>query len=192
VDTALKVIVGLGNPGPTYEHTRHNAGAWFIRLLGQQNTPLRFEAKFHGLYGRMSIEGNDCHLLIPGTFMNHSGQAVAAITRFFKIAATNVLVAHDELDLPVGTIRLKQNGGHGGHNGLRDIISHLGTPDFLRLRVGIGHPGDSSQVLNYVLGQPPKKDTEKIHDTLTAAMSILPYLVQGKVNQAMQQLHTTV
>lgn len=190
MDTSLKLIVGLGNPGPTYEHTRHNAGAWFVQLLSQQNTPLRLEAKFHGFYGRMSIEGNDCHLLIPSTFMNHSGQAVAAITHFFKIPAANVLVAHDELDLPVGSVRLKQSGGHGGHNGLRDIISHLGTSDFLRLRVGIGHPGHSSQVLNYVLGQPSKKDATTIHDTLIGAMAILPYLVHGKVARAMQELHT--
>lgn len=187
----MKLIVGLGNPGPEYERTRHNAGAWFAEMLSEQSgQSLRLEVKFQGLYARMKLAHNDCHVLIPTTFMNHSGQSVAAVARFYKIEPENILVAHDELDLPTGSLRLKKGGGHAGHNGLRDIIAHLGTADFLRLRIGIGHPGHSSKVLNYVLGLPSKAEAQAIQDALISASAILPTLFRGNLAEAMQTLHS--
>jgi PTH1 family peptidyl-tRNA hydrolase len=149
----LQLIVGLGNPGLEYAQTRHNAGVWFVAALAaEHNIRLNPEAKYFGLVGRGTINGQEVRLLIPTTFMNRSGQAVSALANFFKIPLDAILVAHDELDLPAGSIRLKTGGGHGGHNGLRDIISSSGNQNnFHRLRIGIGHPGDAKLVSNFVL-----------------------------------------
>ena len=146
----IKLIVGLGNPGPQYEQTRHNAGAWYVNALAHDySIPLQLETKFFGHVGRGMIGNSDCRLLIPNTFMNLSGKAVGALATFYKILPDEILVAHDELDIDPGTVKLKQSGGHGGHNGLRDIISALANNrDFYRLRIGIGHPGNKSQVTN--------------------------------------------
>lgn len=187
----IKLIVGLGNPGAEYEKTRHNAGAWFVEALAQKaNTNLSTNKKFHGLYSSATIEGQECHLLIPTTFMNLSGQAVQAVTNFYKISPEQILVAHDEIDLPVGDIRLKFDGGHGGHNGLRDIISHLSTNKFYRLRIGVGHPGNSKLVHDYVLHPPKKSEKELIDDAIQNAEGIIPKMLNGEFQKAMMALHT--
>jgi len=185
----IQLIVGLANPGLEYEDTRHNAGAWFVSLLAK-NTDLKHEKKFHGFHALINLNNHDCHLLIPTTFMNLSGQSVQALANYYKIPPTAILIAHDEIDLPVGTIRLKQDGGHGGHNGLRDIIAHLHTTQFHRLRIGIGHPGNSKDVTDYVLNPPSKNERKQIDDTLQAAEVVLPQLLRGEFQQAMQFLHT--
>ena len=186
----IKLVVGLGNPGVEYDKTRHNAGAWFVEsLLASTSSSLRAEKKFFGQYGQLTTANHLFHVLIPTTFMNHSGQALLAISQFFKITPEEMLVAHDELDLPVGVARLKKNGGHGGHNGLRDIIRCLGTQDFLRLRIGIGHPGDKRHVLDYVLGRPSISDGQKIHQAISDASFAMPFLLKGDVEGAMQYLH---
>lgn len=206
----LQLIVGLGNPGPKYQHTRHNAGAEFLAHLaehgdsarhdtgagflrgllskGPANT-LRPERKFLGEYGKINIAGQDLHCLIPTTFMNNSGQAVKALASFYKIPADAILVAHDELDLPAGTAKFKRGGGHGGHNGLRDIISHLGSNDFYRLRIGIGHPGNSKQVIDYVLKQASVADKQLISQTLDEAIRVLPELLAGNWNKAQTKMN---
>jgi PTH1 family peptidyl-tRNA hydrolase len=187
----ISLIVGLGNPGQQYQRTRHNAGAWFLELVCQHlNTQLRPDSKVFGLSGRVDFQGNDLRLLVPTTYMNHSGKAVSAMCQYFKIAPQEILVAYDDLDLPAGTVRLKQGGGHGGHNGIRDIISALGTSDFQRLRLGIGHPGDSSQVLNFVLGEPGKTEKDAMDDSLIRSLKVLPLICEGKLQIAMNSLHT--
>jgi PTH1 family peptidyl-tRNA hydrolase len=188
----IQLIVGLANPGAEYEKTRHNAGAWFIEeLVDQISTTLRRTSQFQGLHCFTQIERNDCHLLIPTTFMNHSGQAVQALASYYKIAPTSILIVHDEIDLSVGEVRLKFGGGHGGHNGVRDVIRHLGTNEFYRLRVGVGHPGDSKEVVDYVLKPPKKEEREQIDLALQEANKILPLLLKGDYQKAMQQLHTS-
>jgi PTH1 family peptidyl-tRNA hydrolase len=155
----VDLIVGLGNPGPEYEHTRHNAGFWFVDAVAVAHaTPFRKEKKFHGEVARFYAGGHDIWLLKPDTFMNNSGQAVQALAGFYKIDLEHILVAHDDLDLPPGTARLKQGGGHGGHNGLRDIISKMGGSGFQRLRLGIGHPGDKNKVTGHVLKKTSSED----------------------------------
>src|SRR5574340_209360 len=150
--TGIRLIVGLGNPGRQYAATRHNVGfMWVERLAGTEGAALKPEARFHGLAGRLVLDGRELWLLQPQTFMNVSGRAVAAFAHFYRLAPEEVLVVHDELDLPPGTVRLKQGGGHGGHNGLKDIVAHLHTPAFWRLRFGIGHPGEKDRVADYVL-----------------------------------------
>ena len=187
----ITLIVGLGNPGQQYRLTRHNAGAMFLESLAQEfGGQFKVEAKFFGASARLSIAGQDVRLLFPATYMNHSGKAVAAVSQYYKIPPANILVAYDELDLPNGTARLKQGGGHGGHNGVRDIISALGDRDFLRLRLGIGHPGDSSKVLNYVLGEPSRQEAETLQASINRAIDIVPYLVEGNHQAAMTTLHT--
>ncbi|MBW6391651.1 MAG: aminoacyl-tRNA hydrolase [Halomonas sp.] len=187
----VKAIIGLGNPGDNYAATRHNAGAWLVEILARQaGTELRTEKKFLGLYAKVQLDGQELHLLEPTTFMNRSGGAVAALCQFFKIAPGELLVAHDELDLPPGTARYKQGGGHGGHNGLRDIISALGDKDFNRLRIGIGHPGDSRQVTNYVLGRPGKSELEAIGAALDESLATLPLVMTGEWARAMSRLHS--
>lgn len=187
----IDLIVGLGNPGQQYEDTRHNAGAWFVeRLAHRSNTPLKQDSKYQGLTGRATIDGHDVRLLIPQTFMNLSGQPVAAFANFFKIPAEKILVAHDELDLDPGVIRLKQGGGHGGHNGLRDIISKLGNnKNFARLRIGIGHPGNASQVSGFVLSKAPQKERELIDDAIDEALSHAADIVAGNAEKTMNKLH---
>jgi len=187
----LALVVGLGNPGQRYQHNRHNAGAMFLqRLCDKFKGELRTESKFHGHAGRIEIGGHEVRLLFPTTYMNNSGKAVAAITHFYKIPPERILIAYDELDLPIGTTRLKKGGGPGGHNGVRDVLSALGSPDFLRLRFGIAHPGDASKVLDYVLGDFSRDDAISIEKEFDKALAIMPLLVKGEVQQAMTQLHT--
>lgn len=186
----LHAIVGLGNPGAEYERTRHNAGFWFVDgLAAGGGVPFRTESKFHGQLARIRLGGGDVLLLKPSTFMNRSGQAVQALAQFYKLAPTSILIAHDELDLPAGTSRLKAGGGHGGHNGLRDIHKVLGD-SYLRLRIGIGHPGDKSMVLNYVLGRASKNDEQSILDTFDDAYGAVETWLTRGWERALTQLHT--
>lgn len=190
--TAIKLIVGLGNPGSEYRGTRHNAGADFTEELARLNGgALRAESRFFGLAGQVNLAGHDLRLLIPTTFMNRSGKAVAAMATFFKINPDQILVAHDELDIAPGTARFKRGGGHGGHNGLRDIIPALGNNnDFYRLRIGIGHPGHASRVSGYVLSKPSAEDRERIDASIREAISALPLLLDGDATKAMTRLHS--
>ncbi|VUD59822.1 Peptidyl-tRNA hydrolase [Thalassocella blandensis] len=191
-DTPIKLIVGLGNPGHDYQNTRHNAGQDFVEALARQfNESLQPTPKFFGDSGRIIIAGRDIRLLVPTTYMNRSGQAVAAISQFYKIPVENILVAHDELDLPPGVARLKIGGGHGGHNGLRDIIAASGnSKNFGRLRLGIGHPGNAKLVSNYVLKRAPADEQNKIEDAITAALNYAPDLATGDWEKAMRELHS--
>ena len=188
----IKLIVGLGNPGSEYRGTRHNAGADFVEQLTREcGTTLLPESKFSGLAGRVNLAGHDLRLLVPTTFMNRSGQAVSAMANFFKITAEEILVAHDELDIPAGTARFKRGGGHGGHNGLRDIVPSLGNnKDFYRLRIGIGHPGHASKVTGYVLGAPSQVDRTRIDASIEEAIAALPLLLGGDEVKAMTRLHS--
>lgn len=190
--TQVKAIIGLANPGSEYEATRHNAGAWLIdALVRDAGDTLRPEKKFLGRYARIRLDGQDIHLLEPTTFMNRSGGAVAALAQFFKLAPDELLVAHDELDLAPGTARYKTGGGHGGHNGLRDIVRALGNDNgFHRLRLGIGHPGDARQVTNYVLGRPGKAERAAIDDAIDECCATLPQAISGDWTKAMQRLHS--
>jgi PTH1 family peptidyl-tRNA hydrolase len=181
-----RLIVGLGNPGIEYEEHRHNLGFWFIdRLARELKLKLVAQGKF---FGRIARSDEHC-LVQPSTFMNRSGQAVAALARFYKIAAEEVLVIHDELDLPPGSIRLKQGGGNGGHNGLKDIQAQLATPDFWRLRLGIGHPGERAEVINYVLKAPRREERDLIDRALDRCLLAWPKLVAGDYEAAQRQLH---
>jgi len=188
----IQLIVGLGNPGAEYEPTRHNAGFWFVDELAQRyRQSFRKEQRFQSEVARCRIDGVDCRLQKPLTFMNRSGQAVRALMQFFRIPLQQILVVHDELDLPPGVIKLKQGGGHGGHNGLRDLISHLGGKDFYRLRVGIGHPGHRDQVVDYVLKKPSQDDRRLIEDALYEAQAVMPDIVRGEFARAMNTLHSS-
>ena len=187
----LKLIVGLGNPGSEYTETRHNAGFWFVEELAAANgAQFRSEKKFHGEVAKIHVAGCDIWLLKPQTFMNRSGQAIKSLASFYRMNAENILVAHDELDLEVGVIKLKMGGGHGGHNGLRDTIAHLGTKDFHRLRIGIGHPGSKNQVVDYVLHRPSQDERIGIDNAISDARSVLPLLAEGAMEKAMHQLHS--
>jgi PTH1 family peptidyl-tRNA hydrolase len=187
----IQLIVGLGNPGDKYAQTRHNAGAEFVEQLAARHlAPLKPEKKYHGLYARIQWQGLDLHLLNPTTFMNRSGLSVKALADFFKIKPEHILIAHDELDLPLGTAKLKKGGGHGGHNGLRDTIAHLGTNNFQRLRLGIGHPGDSRKVTGYVLGRLGKQEAEQLTDVFNDVLRVLPDAASGKLAAAMNRLHS--
>jgi PTH1 family peptidyl-tRNA hydrolase len=190
--TAIQLIVGLGNPGPEYEQTRHNAGALFVeRLARQQGVSLSADRKYFGLVGKFSHQGRDVRLLIPTTYMNRSGQSVAALANFFRIPPEAILVAHDELDMPPGTAKLKVGGGHGGHNGLRDIIAQLGNQNsFHRLRLGIGHPGDKNLVSGFVLGRAPRSEQEKLEASFDFALDVLPEMLAGDWTKAMHKLHS--
>ncbi len=184
--------MGLGNPGPAYQDTRHNAGFWFIdNLCRQYGLSLLEERRAQGLVGRITIGGEPCRVLMPGSFMNRSGYSVAALAGYFRIVPEEILVVHDDLDLEPGTIRVKRGGGHGGHNGLRDIIAQLGSREFLRLRVGIGHPGQRDDVVDYVLSRPSRADREAIVETLEQALEQLPKIVTGDIAAAQRQLHTS-
>jgi len=190
--TAIRLVVGLGNPGPDYQKTRHNAGAWLLdELAWDYKQSWRAENKFFGEAARASLPGgSDLWLLKPTTFMNLSGQSVVALARFYKILPNEILVVHDELDLPPGSARFKQGGGHGGHNGLKDIIAKLGTPDFWRLRLGIGHPGERTEVVNYVLKKPRAEEQAEIDQAIVSALAVLPQALAGDMAGAMKQLHT--
>lgn len=186
----MKLIVGLGNPGRQHEATRHNAGFWWVdRLASEHAVTLRNEARFHGRAGRISQGGRECWLLKPATYMNASGRAVQALTHFYRIAPHEVLVVHDELDLPPGTAKLKRGGGVAGHNGLKDIGAAIGN-DFWRLRVGIGHPGDRAAVSNYVLGPPAREEVALIDAAIERSLEIWPLLIEGNTEGAMHRLHT--
>lgn len=186
----IRLIVGLANPGAQYAKTRHNAGAWFLHELAQrQGLTLTPSSKFHGLSACYSFSDTQCYLLEPATFMNASGQSVRSTAQFYKLLPEQILVVHDELDFEPGIVRLKYGGGHGGHNGLRNIIAELKTPDFYRLRVGIGHPGQRDQVTPYVLGQPNKADKESIMSAIDEGLTIVDEIIQGQFEKAMRHLH---
>lgn len=186
----IRLIVGLGNPGPDYAATRHNVGYWFVDALAAAHGGVfRSEGKFHGELCRLTLGGADLRLLKPSTYMNRSGQSVAAVSRYFDIPAEAILVAHDELDLPVGKVRLKQGGGHAGHNGLRDTIAVLGSAEFWRLRIGIDHPGERGQVIGYVLGRPSQEDAAAIREALDQAQGVSADLLVGRYQAAMNRLH---
>lgn len=193
MDTPIRLIVGLGNPGPKYERTRHNAGADFVLALAQHsNVQLKDDTKFFGRVGRISLDGADVRLLNPSTFMNRSGQSISAVAKFYDIPAQAILVAHDELDLNPGTIRLKLGGGHGGHNGLRDTIKALGNnKNFARLRIGIGHPGHANEVVDFVLKKASKAEQQMITQCIDEAINVMPDIAAGQWNQAMKTLHST-
>jgi len=184
-------VVGLGNPGPKYAETRHNAGFWFIdRLAHAHGAVLRAENKFSGEVARVTTPAGECWLLKPMTYMNHSGRSVAALCNFYRIAPAELLVVYDELDLAPGTMRLKTGGGHGGHNGMRDICSALGSRDFHRLRIGIGHPGHKEAVVGYVLSRPGKAEQQAIEDGIGEALGHWGLIQAGELQQAMNSLHT--
>lgn len=186
----LRAIVGLGNPGAQYEQTLHNAGFWFVDQLARRyGGQFRPEAKFFGEICRVQIGDQDVWLLKPGTFMNRSGRAVSALLNFYKISMAEMLVVHDEIDLPPGDTRLKVGGGHGGHNGLRDIIPAVGK-DFTRLRVGVGHPGHKDKVADYVLGRASRAAQEAIEASLDRAEGVIEDVVAGDLARAMNVLHT--
>lgn len=192
MDTPVQLIVGLGNPGQQYEQTRHNAGADFVLALSEScGITLKSESKFFGATGRASIAGHNVRLLVPDTYMNCSGKAVAAMASFYQIPPEAILIAHDELDLNPGTARLKLGGGHGGHNGLRDTIQSLGNNrNFARLRIGIGHPGSASEVVNFVLRKAPQNEQQLIHQSIDDAIEIMPLVIAGQWNSAMKALHS--
>ncbi len=189
----MRLVVGLGNPGPEYAATRHNAGYWFVeRLASQAGVGLRGESRFHGSVGRLPAGGEDCWLLLPQTFMNASGRSVGAFARFYRIAPEDLMVVHDELDLPPGTPRLKKGGGVAGHNGLKDIAAHLGSRDFWRLRLGIGHPGDRATVVDYVLHPPRGEEQALIDEAIGKSLDVWPFIARGDLEAAMLKLHTKV
>ena len=188
----IQLVVGLGNPGAEYSKTRHNAGDWFVQeLASRYNISLKPEKKYFGLYGKGLIAGQLVHLLIPTTFMNRSGQAVAPLANFFRIPVEDILVAHDELDLLPGIAKFKLGGGHGGHNGLKDIISKLGNnKNFYRLRIGIGHPGDRNRVSGFVLGKAPSSEQNLIDQSIDEAARCTHILGQDGLAKAMNRLHS--
>ncbi len=187
---AIQLIVGLGNPGQKYEKTRHNAGFWFVDELARRYfANFKLESRFSGEVSKASIQGHTVWLLKPTTFMNKSGLAARQLASFYKISVENILIVHDELDLKPATIRLKLSGGHGGHNGLRDLHAHLGK-EYWRLRIGIGHPGDRNKVVDYVLSQASKNDAIAISHAIDRAVDCISLILDGKMQKAMNQLHT--
>jgi PTH1 family peptidyl-tRNA hydrolase len=188
--TPLQVIVGLGNPGPEHQLTRHNAGFWYVDMLASKfGGRFRSHSKYQGEVCRIEVGDTELTLLKPQTFMNRSGLSIRALADYMKIEPAKILVVHDELDLPAGVARFKLGGGHGGHNGMRDTITHLG-PDFWRLRIGIGHPGDKSQVIDYVLQRAPKQEEEKIMHAVADAVDYLPVFISLGAEKAMHGLHS--
>lgn len=188
---AIRLIVGLGNPGRHYDATRHNVGFWFVdRLAHGAGAPFRAERKFHGDIARVALGGIDCRLLKPTTFMNRSGQAIAALADFYRIDPEAILVVHDELDLAPGVARLKRGGGHGGHNGLRDTVAQLDTQQFARLRIGIGHPGERSQVTPFVLGRPDAAQQVALCAALDESERVVTELLAGDWDRAVRTLHS--
>ncbi|WP_455220534.1 aminoacyl-tRNA hydrolase [Kaarinaea lacus] len=191
MSSKIALIAGLGNPGAKYEGTRHNVGFWFVDSLAQsKGCTLHHDNKFHGEVGKTSIGDQTVWLIKPMTFMNLSGQAVSALANYYKISVDDILVVHDELDLEPGIVRLKKGGGHGDHNDLRDMIAHFNSKEFTRLRIGIGHPGASSEVTNYVLGSPSRGDKDLLLDAIDDAMVVLPQIVSGEFQKAMNHLHS--
>lgn len=188
----IQLIVGLGNPGSEYENTRHNAGAWLVeRLAETYRIPLSADKKFFGKAGKGMIEGKTVWLLLPTTFMNASGKSVQALANFYKLSPEQILVAHDELDMPTGVAKFKQGGGHGGQNGLRDIIGKLGNnKNFHRLRIGIDHPGDKNKVTGHVLGKASKSEQQAIDNAIDEAIRVIPMALAGDLPKAMNRLHS--
>ncbi|OJU89828.1 MAG: aminoacyl-tRNA hydrolase [Burkholderiales bacterium 66-5] len=187
----IRLFVGLGNPGPEYEATRHNVGFWWVDQLARQlKLHLMPERGYFGLVARANVQGKPVWLLQPQTFMNTSGKSVAALARFYKIAPEEILVVHDELDFSPGQVRLKRGGSHGGHNGLRDIHAQLGSSDYWRLRLGIGHPGTKAEVIHWVLGRPAPDDRRQIEGAMDHALTALPELLEGAMDKATQRINT--
>jgi PTH1 family peptidyl-tRNA hydrolase len=187
--TPLSLIVGLGNPGAEHQKTCHNAGFWFVDALADRaRAEFRSDSKFHGAVANCALAGRSVWLLKPTTYMNRSGLAVSAFVNYFKIELAAVLVVYDELDLPPGTARLKFGGGHAGHNGMRDVITHLGD-EFWRLRLGIGHPGDKNQVIDHVLDRPKPEEERAIRAAIADGLDVLPVLIEQGGERAMNQLH---
>ncbi|WP_334190163.1 aminoacyl-tRNA hydrolase [Noviherbaspirillum sp.] len=187
----IRLIAGLGNPGPEYELTRHNAGFWLVDALA--SGALTRESRYNALVAKKNIAGQEVWLIEPQTYMNRSGQSVGALARFFKIAPDEILVVHDELDLPPGAAKIKKGGSSGGHNGLKDITSALGTQDYWRLRIGIGHPRSlnlQQAVVDFVLHRPRKEEQPLIDSAISSSLSVIPLLCEGKFEAAMMQLHT--
>lgn len=188
----LKLIVGLGNPGPEYTFTRHNAGFWLVdEMAARWRAPWQSEKKFYGEVARARAPEGEVWLLKPQTFMNLSGQAVLALAHFYRIPPEEILVIHDEMDLPCGTAKLKKGGGNGGHNGLKDIQAKLSSPEFWRLRIGIGHPGERSQVVGHVLKKPTQEEMTAIDNAMSAALAIIDPFMRGDTQGAIQTLHRT-
>lgn len=187
----IQLVVGLQNPGASYERTRHNAGGWFVRALAErEGGQFKAHKTFHGEVASIHLLNHPIHLLLPTNWMNQSGRSVRALMQFYRIPPEAVLVAHDELDLPVGVARLKAGGGHGGHNGLRDLIAHAEGAKFHRLRLGIGHPGHRDLVTDYVLGKPSPDDKAAIDDAILRALDVMPDVVSGEFARAMKTLNT--
>ena len=190
--TAIQLVAGLGNPGAKYEQTRHNAGFWFVDEVARQcGTRFRSESKYKSEVARCTLAGKEFRLQKPMDFMNRSGMPVASLAGFYRIPRSGVLIVHDDLDLPVGSVKLKKGGGHGGHNGLRDLIPHLGGNDFLRLRIGIGHPGHRDDVVGYVLQAASRDDRMEIDRAVNETVKVLPDIIAGNIEAAMKELHTT-
>lgn len=188
----IKLFVGLGNPGPEYEHTRHNAGFWWVDAIARElKVTLLPDKSYHGLVARTSVHGQTVWLLEPQTFMNLSGRSVAALARFFKIQPQEILVAHDELDITPGQVKLKLGGSHAGHNGLRDVHAQLGCGDYWRLRLGIGHPGVKSEVVNWVLKKPSPDQRAAIDECIARSIRALPALIAGEMEKATLLVHTS-
>ncbi len=187
----IKLFVGLGNPGPEYENTRHNAGFWWLDALARElKVNLAMDRNYYGLMARTTVQGNTLWLLAPQTFMNLSGKSVGALARFFKIKPEEILVAHDELDVVPGQVKLKFGGSHAGHNGLRDIHAQLGSGDYWRLRLGVGHPGNKDEVVNWVLKKPPLDDRIAIDQCIDRSIKAVPDLIQGAMERATMLVHT--
>ena len=188
----LKLIVGLGNPGPEHTDTRHNAGFWFLdRLADKFGVAFASDNKFFGLQAKFQYGVNQVRLFKPTTYMNDSGRAVQAVSSYFHIPAEEILVVHDEIDLEPGTVRFKRGGGHAGHNGVRDIISMIGSSDFNRLRIGVGHPGDKDKVIGSVLGRPSRSEKKLIDEAIDRALELTSLLLAGEFEKVMTQLHSS-
>jgi PTH1 family peptidyl-tRNA hydrolase len=192
--SAIRLIVGLGNPGAEHETDRHNAGFWWVDQIARAHRAAwRTESRFHGELARVQVGGADVWLLKPSTYMNRSGQSVSSVARFYRFTTADILVAHDELDLSPGTIRLKKGGGSGGHNGLKDISAAMGGPDYWRLRIGIGHPRElypGREVIDFVLARPSRDEQQAIDTRMEVALEVLPRLLDGQFERAGQRLHT--
>ena len=188
---SIRLFVGLGNPGPDYDQTRHNAGAWFVEALAEKlGASFKFDTKLKAQITQAEYCGQQIRLMIPTTYMNLSGEPVVRVASYYKYPPEEILVAHDELDFAPGIIRFKQDGGHGGHNGLRDIHQKLNSNAYYRLRIGIGHPGDSRRVSDYVLKKPSKADDDLINTAISQALDTLDYLVTGEYQRAVSKLHS--
>jgi len=192
VPAGPSLIAGLGNPGSEYAETRHNAGFWFIDALARElHVDLRNDKRCAGEVGQIGSGDERCWLLKPNTFMNHSGRSLAALAGYYDIPAERIIVVYDEIDLPPGIVRFKYRGGHGGHNGMRDIIQALGTPDFYRIRIGVGHPGHRDQVVPYVLSRPSRVDRELIDTAIGKVLDEISAIMRGDYEQVMHRLHSS-